>query len=109
MRWQGRRESNNVEDGRGSRISRGVGIGGVGSVVIGLLALYFNKDPTLLLHALQGGDQTAQRGVSCVRQMLPSSTWPLQCHTLGRFLSTAIRFPPMSKDQCLEGWSRVEA
>lgn len=60
MRWQGGRESDNVEDGRGSRISRGVGIGGIGSVVIGLLALYFNKDPTLLLQAIQGGDQTVQ-------------------------------------------------
>lgn len=61
MRWQGRRQSDNIEDGRGFRVSRGVGIGGIGGVLLGLAALYFNGDPTLLLQSLQGGDQSVQQ------------------------------------------------
>ncbi len=52
MRWRGERKSSNVEDRRGMRISKGAGIGGVGGIVLGLLALYFTKDPTLLLQSL---------------------------------------------------------
>lgn len=55
MRWRGERQSSNVDDRRGMRISKGAGIGGVGGIVLGLLALYFTKDPTLLLQSL-GGD-----------------------------------------------------
>jgi uncharacterized protein len=58
MRWRGERESSNVEDRRGSRISGGkIGVGGV---VLGLVALYFTKDPTLLLQSLTGTTTTEQ-------------------------------------------------
>jgi len=60
MRWRGERESSNVEDRRGGGIGgRHIGIGGV---VLGLIALYFTKDPTLLLQSLTGGDTTQQSG-----------------------------------------------
>lgn len=58
MRWRGQRQSSNVEDRRGLRLSRGVGIGGVGGVVLGLLALYFTNDPTLLLQSIGGSTQS---------------------------------------------------
>jgi uncharacterized protein len=61
MRWRGERQSSNVEDRRGMRVSRGVGIGGVGGIVLGLLALYFTKDPTLLLQSLSDGGDTTQQ------------------------------------------------
>lgn len=61
MRWQGQRQSENIEDGRGFRVSRGVGIGGIGGVLLGLAALYFNGDPTLLLQSLQGTEQNVQQ------------------------------------------------
>ncbi|MGE0115587.1 MAG: neutral zinc metallopeptidase [Steroidobacteraceae bacterium] len=61
MRWRGERESSNVEDRRGMRVSRGAGIGGVGGIVLGLLALYFTKDPTLLLQSLTGGGETTEQ------------------------------------------------
>ena len=49
MRWQGRRESDNVEDARGSRAVR-VGIGGgIGTLVLVLLVMYLGGDPTVLL------------------------------------------------------------
>lgn len=60
MRWRGARESSNIEDRRGLRISRGAGIGGVGGVVLGLLALYFTNDPTLLMQSLTGSESTEQ-------------------------------------------------
>ena len=46
MRWQGRRQSSNIEDRRGSRLSRGVGLGGIGTIVLILFALYTGQDPT---------------------------------------------------------------
>ena len=59
MRWRGERESSNIEDRRG-----GGGIGGkhigIGGVVLGLIALYFTKDPTLLLQSLTGTADTQQ-------------------------------------------------
>ncbi len=61
MRWRGERQSSNVEDRRGMRISRGAGIGGVGGIVLGLLALYFTNDPTLLLQSLTGDGATTEQ------------------------------------------------
>lgn len=60
MRWRGERESSNIEDRRGRRISRRAGIGGAGGILLGLLALYFTKDPTLLLQSLTNGGGTEQ-------------------------------------------------
>ncbi len=57
MKWQTGRRSENVEDRRGMR-SAGVGIrtGGLGMVVMVLVALYFGVDPAVLLQTgLQQG------------------------------------------------------
>lgn len=54
MRWRGERESSNIEDRRGQRVSRRAGIGGVGGIVLGLLALYFTNDPSMLLQSIGG-------------------------------------------------------
>jgi predicted metalloprotease len=50
MRWEGRRQSSNVEDRRGMRISRGglVG-GGLGTLAIALLVMFLGGDPTPVL------------------------------------------------------------
>ena len=58
MRWQGRRESDNIEDRRGMRIGRSAGIGGIGLVAVYLISMYFGVDPQVLL----GGVQTSQVG-----------------------------------------------
>jgi predicted metalloprotease len=42
-------ESRNIEDRRGHRVSRGVAGGGIGTIIIILLALFFGFDPRLLL------------------------------------------------------------
>ena len=50
MRWGDGRRSNNVEDRRGIRVSRGLVGGGVGTLVIVFLSLYLGVDPTFLLN-----------------------------------------------------------
>jgi uncharacterized protein len=50
MRWRGGRRSENVEDRRGLRVSRGMVGGGIGSIILVLLALYFGVDPSVILN-----------------------------------------------------------
>ncbi|MCB1759947.1 MAG: neutral zinc metallopeptidase [Gammaproteobacteria bacterium] len=54
MRWRGRRTSSNVEDRRGSRMVRRAGGGGIGMIVLALVAIYFGVDPSVVLN--QGGN-----------------------------------------------------
>lgn len=63
MQWRGRRQSGNVDDMRGQRISRGgaVGIGGTGLVIIVVLALLTGQNPLDLL-----GQIASQQGGSAV-------------------------------------------
>ena len=49
MRLDQEDESRNVEDRRGRRISPGVAGGGIGTIIIILLALFFGFDPRVLL------------------------------------------------------------
>lgn len=52
MRWEGGRRSDNIEDRRGMPIGRGAVGGGLGVVVIALIAMFFGVDPSIIL---QGG------------------------------------------------------
>ena len=52
MRWSGRRQSDNIEDRRGSRVGRGVVGGGIGTVVLVLLAMYFGVDPSVVMQGV---------------------------------------------------------
>jgi hypothetical protein len=56
MRWEGRRQSENIEDRRGMRVSRGglVG-GGLGTLAIALLVMFLGGDPTPVLQGAGGG------------------------------------------------------
>ena len=49
MRWEGSRKSSNVEDRRGMRVGRGVKTGGIGMVLLALVAMYFGVDPSVIL------------------------------------------------------------
>jgi uncharacterized protein len=59
MRWEGRRQSENIEDRRGLRISRGglVG-GGIGTVTVVLLVILLGGNPTEVLQGF--GDEPGQ-------------------------------------------------
>ena len=69
MRLDQEDESQNIEDRRGLRISRGAAGGGIGAIAIILIALFFGVDPSLLL---QGNMQ--ETDVS--RAPLPQSSPP---------------------------------
>ncbi len=58
MRWKGRRQSSNVEDRRGMRVARRAGGGGIGVVVLALVAMYFGVDPSVILN--QGGSMLGE-------------------------------------------------
>jgi predicted metalloprotease len=59
MRWEGRRQSDNIEDRRGMRVSRGglVG-GGLGTLAIALLIMFMGGDPSAVLQGV--GDAPVQ-------------------------------------------------
>jgi uncharacterized protein len=59
MRWEGRRESQNVEDRRGMRFGRAGGIG-LGTIVLALVAAYFGVDPSVVLQGTQPSQQAQQ-------------------------------------------------
>lgn len=84
MRWEGDRQSNNVEDRRGAR--GGFGLGGrsvgIGTLVIALVASYFlGVSPTTILGLLSGG----------VPQQATQQTGPVNDRE-GQFVSTTLAY-----------------
>jgi hypothetical protein len=53
MRWTSGRRSENVEDRRGFRLSRRAAGGGIGTIVLVLVALYLGVDPSVILDQTQ--------------------------------------------------------
>ncbi|NND37599.1 MAG: zinc metallopeptidase [Gammaproteobacteria bacterium] len=53
MRWKSGRRSTNIDDRRGSRVRRGFAGGGIGTLVLILVAMYFGVDPSLVMRTLQ--------------------------------------------------------
>lgn len=61
MRWESGRRSENIEDRRGMRMPGGIAGGGIGVVVIALIAMFFGVDPRVILQDA-GSPQPAQTG-----------------------------------------------
>jgi predicted metalloprotease len=62
MRWQGERRSDNVEDRRGVPPA-GLAIGGgVGTIIVVLIALFLGADPQKVLNLIQNNQQAAAPG-----------------------------------------------
>jgi len=55
MRWESGRRSGNVDDRRGLRLTRGVAGGGLGTIVLVLVGLYFGIDPSTILNTIDSG------------------------------------------------------
>lgn len=70
MKWEGGRESDNVEDrrseggGGGGGGIRGVAGGGIGVVLIAVVAMFLGVDPSMILSLLGGGGQQSPPSVS---------------------------------------------
>jgi len=62
MRWRGGRRSTNIEDRRGSRARTGVLGGGIGTIVLILVAMYFGVDPSFLIQGMQQANVPASGG-----------------------------------------------
>ena len=63
MKWRNRRRSSNVEDRRGSTISKGAKGGGIGLIALALIGMYFGVDPRVVMNVgqqLGGGSRTTQ-------------------------------------------------
>jgi len=66
MRWKKGRRSQNIEDRRGTRMSTGrkAGGGGIGVIVLALIAMYFGVDPRVVMQGAEvlnsGGGQATQ-------------------------------------------------
>jgi predicted metalloprotease len=64
MRWQMGRRSDNIEDQRGMPGGRGTVVGGgIGTLVLVLLALYFGVDPSVILQGTDSGSPAPARSV----------------------------------------------
>ncbi|HMA89669.1 MAG TPA: neutral zinc metallopeptidase [Burkholderiales bacterium] len=85
MRWEGDRQSENVEDRRGMSVSgRGLALGGIGTIIVTLIALYLGVDPSALLDQIA---TTAPPGVQ--QQGGPSSRSPEE-NKLAEFSSVVL-------------------
>ena len=62
MRWRGGRRSSNIEDRRGSRAKSGILGGGIGTIVLVLVAMYFGVDPSFLIEGMQSANVGSTSG-----------------------------------------------
>ncbi|MFG0320557.1 MAG: neutral zinc metallopeptidase [Planctomycetota bacterium JB042] len=72
MRWKDRRRSDNVEDRRSRRVTRGGGIG-VGAIVLGLLAWWISGDPRALLGSITGAGGAGGGGAATTEEFRPTA------------------------------------
>ncbi len=62
MRWRGGRRSSNIEDRRGAGRAPKLLGGGIGTIVLVLVAMYFGVDPTPLLQSMQSSQSASTSG-----------------------------------------------
>lgn len=82
MRWRSGRRSANVEDRRRVRVSRKAAGGGIGIVVVALIAMYFGIDPSIFLS--QQGPTSSINTQTTNRQISPAE------NQLSEFVSVVL-------------------
>lgn len=82
MRWQRGRRSDNIEDRRSMRIGgKGIAGGGIGVVLLALVAMYFGVDPSVVLN---------QAGTLATQQERPAATFSPEEEQLKDFVSVVL-------------------
>lgn len=92
MRWQGRKQSQNVEDRRGGGSSTGRKVGGsfgIGTILIVIFALIMGKNPADLLQLLGGGQDIS--GSSAPSSQGPVTTGNAAEDELAQFVSVVLQ------------------
>lgn len=89
MRWQNGRRSDNVEDRRGMTPGRMVGGGGVGVIVIALIAMFLGVDPRQILNIL-GQMNTQTQQPSTQKPSSRSAQQPRPDDQLADFISVVL-------------------
>jgi uncharacterized protein len=102
MRWEGNRESGNVEDRRGEGGGGGFHLGGrsigIGTIVIALVGgAIFGINPLTILSILSGGGEPAQ-----VQQQGPAKAPPAD-DRMAKFVATVLGDTEDSRT----GWGRL--
>jgi uncharacterized protein len=93
-------ESRNIEDRRGRRVSRGVAGGGIGTLIIILLALFFGFDPRMLL---QGNVQE----VNYPQAPSPQSQQPSVNDEMRQFVARVLGSTERTWEQIFEAGGRT--
>ena len=92
MKWEGGRESDNVEDRRGNAggggggMGRGMAGGGIGVVLIAVVAMFLGIDPSMVLGLLSGG---GQQGPAPTSQQVPAQR-PPEGDQMAKFVSVVL-------------------
>jgi hypothetical protein len=98
MRWQMGRRSDNIEDRRGMPVGRGAAVGGgIGTLLLVLVAMYFGVDPSVILQGVDPGSsapapsvQQRRAGDDQLRDFVSviladtEDTWGELFHQMGR-------------------------
>jgi predicted metalloprotease len=84
MKWKNRRRSHNVEDNRSRGIGRKAGGGGIGVIILALVAMYFGVDPNIVLNM---GETISQTNSSQSQQSYQPSASENQ---LAQFVSVVL-------------------
>ena len=82
MRWRTGRRSRNIEDRRRMRIPRKAAGGGIGIIIVALIAMYFGVDPTIFLN--QSGPTSSIGTQTTTRQISPEE------NQLAEFVSVVL-------------------
>ncbi|GAK55481.1 hypothetical protein U27_02315 [Candidatus Vecturithrix granuli] len=82
MRWKGGRRSDNVEDRRGMSVAKGAAGGGIGVVLIAVVAMLLGVDPSQILNQFTAPDSTSQNSATTTTGKISDE--------LGEFVSVVL-------------------
>jgi len=100
MRWKSGRRSSNIEDRRGRRIGRKRAGGGIGVIVIALIAMYFGVDPSVFLNQ-QGPPSVGTSSYSVSTSNTPED------RQLAEFVSVVLADTEDTWNALFQRWDRT--